>query len=317
MAKQNSVNLDITNNADGFDVSGGTTVRKLTVSGADVTITGSGTATMTFPSTSTTLAGLGITQSFSAIQTFSSGICAAGATLSGTINLNGQTFTNIVQTVNGQTGAVGTAVAHRGYTSGSVRVFTYPDEATNTGTKTPLYQPLQTFQVLGQAATMTANRTYFTPHTASRNINIKTIQFVTANTVTTGNCYISVWSAHPVTGFPDTRLYVSGSLAIGSGYSAVSVTNASGLVSVPAGHFFIGVSFSSTPTIYCLSLNYCLPLFGSGNMTSGYNMAIPAIDTSGYTAPTSITQAGTTFGLIDYTSGGGYKQGVFAEFGVV
>lgn len=39
MAKQNSVNLDITNNSDGFDISGGTTSRKLTISGGDISIT--------------------------------------------------------------------------------------------------------------------------------------------------------------------------------------------------------------------------------------------------------------------------------------
>lgn len=57
MAKNSAVNLDITNNADGFDVTGGTTRRKLTTTGADVTLTGSGTNTYVFPSTSTTLIG--------------------------------------------------------------------------------------------------------------------------------------------------------------------------------------------------------------------------------------------------------------------
>ncbi len=78
MAKQNSVNLDITNNADGFDISGGTTSRKLTVSGADLNLTGSGSATLTFPTTSTTIAGLGITQTFTAIQSFGQGSTGAG-----------------------------------------------------------------------------------------------------------------------------------------------------------------------------------------------------------------------------------------------
>ena len=60
MAKQNSVNLDITNNSDGFDVSGGTTTRKLTITGADMTLTGSGTATIKLPTVSTNLAGTSI-----------------------------------------------------------------------------------------------------------------------------------------------------------------------------------------------------------------------------------------------------------------
>lgn len=53
----NAVNLDITNNSDGFEVSGGTTKRKLKVSGADITIAGSGTSTITFPSSTDTLVG--------------------------------------------------------------------------------------------------------------------------------------------------------------------------------------------------------------------------------------------------------------------
>ncbi len=55
MAKRNSTNTDITPNADGFDISGGSTARKLTVTGGDVTLTGSGSAVITFPSATGTL----------------------------------------------------------------------------------------------------------------------------------------------------------------------------------------------------------------------------------------------------------------------
>src|SRR5665811_2101535 len=58
MATQNSNNLKVTNNADGYDVAGGTTARKLTVTGADITLTGSGSVVITFPSTTGTLAKL-------------------------------------------------------------------------------------------------------------------------------------------------------------------------------------------------------------------------------------------------------------------
>ena len=57
MTTQNSTNLKVTNNSDGYEVSGGTTTRKLVVTGADITLTGSGTNTMTFPSSSQTLIG--------------------------------------------------------------------------------------------------------------------------------------------------------------------------------------------------------------------------------------------------------------------
>ena len=129
MAKQSSVNLDITNNPDGFDISGGTTLRKLSVTGGDVTIAGSGSATVTFPTTSTTIAGLGISQTFTALQSFSAGISAAGgitfasriqgvgATFTGIVEIdtglilpNSQNITSAVTTFNGASGAVSFAV---------------------------------------------------------------------------------------------------------------------------------------------------------------------------------------------------------------
>lgn len=51
MAKRNSGNQDFTWNADGWDMSGGTTPRILTVTGGNVTLTGGGTTTYTFPQT--------------------------------------------------------------------------------------------------------------------------------------------------------------------------------------------------------------------------------------------------------------------------
>lgn len=80
MAKQSSVNLDITNNADGFSISGGTIGRTFGISGGDVTLVGSGAATITFPTTSTTIAGLGIAQTFTALNQFNSGISATSGT---------------------------------------------------------------------------------------------------------------------------------------------------------------------------------------------------------------------------------------------
>lgn len=76
MAKQSSVNLDITNNADGFSISGGTIGRTFGISGGDVTLVGSGAATITFPTTSTTIAGLGIAQTFTALNQFNAGLSA-------------------------------------------------------------------------------------------------------------------------------------------------------------------------------------------------------------------------------------------------
>lgn len=64
MTVQNSNNNKFTNNADGFDIAGGTTARKLTLSGADVSVVGSGTAVITFPSTTGTLATLAGSETF-------------------------------------------------------------------------------------------------------------------------------------------------------------------------------------------------------------------------------------------------------------
>lgn len=138
MAKQNSVNLDITNNADGFSIAGGSTSRTLGVSGADITLVGSGTATLTFPTTSTTIAGLGITQTFTALQTFTNGITAAGATFSNTVNLQKELRVNgsigsanyalttngaetiswspVVNTINGESGAITGVATYTGTT---------------------------------------------------------------------------------------------------------------------------------------------------------------------------------------------------------
>lgn len=68
MAKRNSSNQDYTNNADGWDLTGGTTGRKLTVTGADITLTGSGTAVHTFPATTSTLARTDAGQTFTGTQ---------------------------------------------------------------------------------------------------------------------------------------------------------------------------------------------------------------------------------------------------------
>jgi len=115
MAKQNSVNLDITNNADGFSIAGGSTSRTLGVSGADITLVGSGTATLTFPTTSTTLAGLGITQTFTTLQTFNAGISApnvvnsliAGSAIIISGTTGNKTITNDgVFSLNGATGGL-------------------------------------------------------------------------------------------------------------------------------------------------------------------------------------------------------------------
>lgn len=57
MANNNSANQDYQNNSDGAQIGGGATKRILKWLGADITLTGSGSNTYTFPSTTDTLLG--------------------------------------------------------------------------------------------------------------------------------------------------------------------------------------------------------------------------------------------------------------------
>jgi hypothetical protein len=103
MAKQSSVNLDITNNSNGFDISGGTTSRTLGISGGNVTIVGSGSATLTFPTTSDTLVGRATTDTLTnktltapVISTITNSGTITLPTTTGTLALLGaNTFTGL------------------------------------------------------------------------------------------------------------------------------------------------------------------------------------------------------------------------------
>lgn len=86
MVTQNPSGQVYTNNADGFTLGGGTTERDLVVTGANVTLTGSGTNTYTFPASTSTLASLGLAETFSAQKTFT-------ATIIGSISGNAATVT--------------------------------------------------------------------------------------------------------------------------------------------------------------------------------------------------------------------------------
>ena len=225
---------------------------------------------------------------------------SGGATLTGTIALNGQTFTNVVSSVNGLTGAIGVLIGPIAVTSGNYTVFTYPDGVTTTGSKRPYYQSPYYGGRATSTAAMVANRTYFLLHNTPRGVSLTTLRLSTASTGVTGNVHFSVWSVNTSNGVPNQRLYVSNSIAIPSSFNFATVTNSNGLVRVPSGSFYIAASFSSTPTIYTHTQDRSPHMFGSQDYTSGYNFYLPAMDTNGFTAPSSITQSGTTFGFIDY-----------------
>lgn len=62
MATNNSNNQEYSNESDGFKLGGGSTTRTLTFTGGDATVTGSGSAVITFPSTTSTLATLALSE---------------------------------------------------------------------------------------------------------------------------------------------------------------------------------------------------------------------------------------------------------------
>lgn len=81
MARNTSVNLDANPQSDGFILGGGTTKRSLTVTSGDMTLTGGGASTFTFPGATSVL--LGITATATA-----GSIIFAGSTLMGEDNAN-------------------------------------------------------------------------------------------------------------------------------------------------------------------------------------------------------------------------------------
>ena len=236
--------------------------------------------------------------------TASGGISAAGGmTLNGTMSLNGQTFTNLVSTVNGITGSISSLRAPAGLTS-SIGVFTFPNGVTSySATSTPYYtSPYYGVRAVS-TGNMVANRTYWVLQQTPRNVSIKNIRVAANSPSVSGNVYFSVWSVNPDTGLPATRLYSSpapGVTATASVFNYVTLTNASGLVNVPAGPFYIAATFSTALPTYMHSTDRGLAIYGSANYVTGYMNYLPVLDSSGFTAPTSINQAGTTFGFIDY-----------------
>ena len=238
-----------------------------------------------------------------------SGISANGSTfgsISATTSYtfpNGQTASSIVTTMNGISGSVGAWCTNPGYTM-NVAVFTYPNGVTAyNASKQNFYQPSTHYFTDVSGFVPTANRLYFELfHTATPR-TIKTIRYTCLNTGITGSYYITVYDADPSTGFPKTRLYSSASTVVGSGYSQNTINNSGGLVTVPAGHFYIAVTFSSTPTVYANHKAYINLPYGSTDNSSGYKTSNAVADTNGFTAgPTSFPATGVTFALVDYTT---------------
>ena len=80
--------LTLTANATGFQLAGGTTSKTLAVSNS-LTLAGTDGTTMTFPSTSASIARTDAAQTFTGVQTFSSDPTLSGGTANGVLYLNG------------------------------------------------------------------------------------------------------------------------------------------------------------------------------------------------------------------------------------
>ena len=68
---QSSINLDITPNADGYSIGGGSTERTFTISGSNMTISANGNAVFTYPTQSAIIAGTNVINNFTTDQAIS------------------------------------------------------------------------------------------------------------------------------------------------------------------------------------------------------------------------------------------------------
>jgi hypothetical protein len=248
MAKQNSVNLDITNNADGFSIAGGSTSRTLGVSGADITLVGSGTATLTFPTTSTTVAGLGITQTFTASQTFSSGITSSslvvsgGSTLSNVIVSSTTNAVDVIASTDGVGLRIAQATSGAGSRFGALRLGrsattthnTYIESSTGTLT---LYNGIDAFGTNMLSISTSALTIPTTIAGATFSGIIRSTSGISASTAITGGSYVYSESGYRVgSSSINAQTGTTYSLLTSDDGKIITMNNASGItLTVPAG----------------------------------------------------------------------------------
>ena len=211
----------------------------------------------------------------------------------------GISASGIVITMNGISGSVGGWVNAPGYTS-SINTF---NDSTSGGSKSIYYtSPMYKSQANYGSYTVKANRTYFTLFNTNAPLLVKTIRLITVNTVTTGTCYLSIYSANIGTGLPSTLLYNSASLTVSSGYGGASVTNSGGLVTVPAGYFYLAATFSTTPIVFGYYRYTLDGIFGASSYSGGPFNMMPIADYSGYTLG-SLPASGVTLSYLENSAG--------------
>ena len=193
-------------------------------------------------------------------------------------------------------------------------VVSYPSGVTSYGTGIPFYLPLQLTQNSAGTGAVWPNRVYFTVFNTPKPANLHTLKFTHFSGVT-GNCIFGVYDVNPDNGLPRNLLYSSTSITV-SASASNSVTNASGLLTVPAGNFYIAAVFNNSPSLFALP-GQMMPIYGSKASTSGYVNFSPFADTTGFTLPTALPSPGLTFGFIDYIPSGSAITGIFFEYRIV
>jgi len=193
---QNSNNQKFTNNADGFDLAGGTTARKITLSGADVDVVGSGTAVITFPSATSTLATLDLAETLTnkdlsaASNTLgSANVAAAGALMDSEV-------TNLAQVKAFDTTDYVTPTGTETLTN--KRITKRTSTTTSTATLTPSPANYDVYTLTAQAADLTIANPTGTP-VIGDTIAIYVTDNATARAISFGTYYKGFGAALPTT----------------------------------------------------------------------------------------------------------------------
>lgn len=91
---------------------------------------------------------------------------------------------------------------------------------TNNGTsRTVRYMNFGFGNYSGSSATMTANRLYLVSHWIPRPCLLTTITCGVVLPTISGNAHFGLYTSDPTTGFPDTCIFSSGSIATATGYN--------------------------------------------------------------------------------------------------
>jgi hypothetical protein len=104
-----------------------------------------------------------------------------------------------------------------------------------------------------------ANRIYFSLYYFPYPTRINGLHIQSGNTVTTGNMMFGIYNVDEF-GLPTTSIYMSPSIAVGSGFTVNTVRNYSGLTPPLLNYYIFAAVFNNTPT---------MGIIGSGN--AGYN----------------------------------------------